>query len=224
VFAALVAAAAVPAGGAAAPSISAADRAAVNRTLSVFVPAVIGRDHAERAWSLTTASMHQGSTRAEWRQGLVPVQPYPVVAGDHSGWRIDEAHPGRLSIALLVHLKKGNPLKLSAVSFDVDMKKQGARWLVDSAVTAATFAAAGTPSKILAANDYGPGNTPDPYAENEGYHSVIGATWIYVIPALLLVLVVLVPATILVVHRRRDRARMADGREEIRKRVFRTSA
>lgn len=209
---------------AAKPTVSPADRAAINQVLDAFVPAAINRVHSERAWALTTKSMHRGTSIAEWRQGLLPVQPFPVVGKEFHGWTIDDVGPNRAEIVLLVHLKKGNDLGLGGASFDIGMRKIGGRWLVDSSVVAATFAATGTPSKILAAADFGAGSAPDPYAKNEGLHSQISTTWIWAIPAGLLLVIVVGPLGILIHHRRRDGKRLAEGREEIRARVFRTQA
>src|SRR3954468_6891514 len=117
----------------AAPKLPAADRAAIDRTLDVFVPAAIGRDHSERAWALTTPAMHSGGTLADWRQGLLPVQPFPVIGTSFHGWTIDHQGRDTADIALLVHLRKGNDLDLGAASFDLTMKRLHGRWLVDSA-------------------------------------------------------------------------------------------
>jgi len=217
VIAVAVTAALAPSVGAA-PKLPAADRAAIDRTLDAFVPAAIGREHSERAWALTTASMHRGGTRADWRQGLLPVQPFPVIGTSFHGWTLDHVGRDRADVVLLVHLRKGNDLNLGAASFDLAMRKRHGRWLVDSAVVAATFAYHG---KILAANDFGPNSSPDPYTKLDGgLHSGLPTGLIYAIPGALIGLVILVPLGIMLVHRRRDRHPVSDARRE---RVFRTS-
>jgi hypothetical protein len=205
----------------AAPKLPAADRAAIDRTLDVFVPAAIGRVRSERAWAVTTAAMHRGGTLADWRQGVLPVQPFPVIGKTFHGWTLDGVGRDRADVVLLVHLRKGNDLGIGAVSFDIPMRKVNGRWLVDSVVAAATFAATGTPSKILAGNDYGPNSSSDPYTKVKGgLHSGLPTGLIYAIPGVLLGLVVLVPLGILLLHRRRDRVPVSEARRE---RVFRTS-
>jgi hypothetical protein len=213
-------AAAVAPSVASAAKLSPADRAAINRTLDVFVPAAIGRAHSERALPLVTKAMRVGTTTADWKIGTIPVQPFPVIGKTFHGWTVDSVGRNRADVVLLVHLKKGNDLGLGAASFDLAMKKLGGRWLVDRAVVAATFAGSDSPSKILAAADFGPGNTPDPYAKNQGLHSEISGSWIWAFPAGLLVLLVLGPLGILIYHKRRDRTTVS---EERRARVFRTS-
>jgi hypothetical protein len=218
VFFVAVVTAALAASVSAAPKLPAADRAAIDRTLDIFVPAAIGRVHAERAWPLTTAAMHRGGTIAEWRQGLLPVQPFPVIGSSFHGWTVDRAGRDRAEVVLLAHLRKGNDLDLGAVSFDLTMRKLHRRWLVDAAVVAATFAEHG---KILAANDFGANSSPDPYTKVKGgLHSSLPTGVIYVIPGVLLGLVILVPLGIMLLHRRRDTVPVSAARRE---RVFRTS-
>src|SRR3954468_15232128 len=94
----IAAAAALAAPAVAAPKLPAADRAAIDRTLDVFVPAAIGRAHSERAWGLTTTSMHRGGSLADWRQGLLPVQPFPVVGTAFHGWTLDSVGPARADV------------------------------------------------------------------------------------------------------------------------------
>ena len=202
----------------AAPKLPAADQAAIDRTLDVFVPAAIGREHSERAWAVTTAEMHRGGSVADWRQGLLPVQPFPVIGTTFHGWTVDRVGRDRADVVLLVHLRKRNDLGIGSVSFDLTMRKLQGRWLVDAAVVAATYADHG---KILAAADYGPNSSPDPYTKLKGgLHSGLPTGLIYAIPGVLLGLVVLVPLAILLLHRRRDRAPVSDARRE---RVFRTT-
>lgn len=210
--------AALAASASAAPKLPADDRAAIDRTLDVFVPAAIGRVHSERAWPVTTAAMHRGGTLADWRQGLLPVQPFPVIGTTFHGWTLDRAGRDRADVVLLIHLRKGNDLNLGAVSFDLTMRKLHRRWLVDAAVVAATFADHG---KILAANDFGANSSPDPYSQVKGgLHSGLPTGLIYAIPGVLLGLVILVPLGIVLLHRRRDKIPVSDARRE---RVFRTS-
>ena len=80
------------------PTVSPADRAAINRTLDVFVPAAIGRRHSERAWPLSTATMRQGSDRASWVRGILPVTPFPVIGKTFHGWTVDTVARNRAAV------------------------------------------------------------------------------------------------------------------------------
>jgi len=195
-------------------TLSPSDRAAINRTLDVFVPAAIGRRHSERAWPLATAAMRLGSDRASWAQGILPVTPFPVIGKTFHGWTVDRVAKNRADIVLLVHLRKGAPL--GAVSVNLTMRKIGGRWLVDSAVPAATFAPAGSDSKVLAQPDFAP-------QAGQAFSKTgrISAKWVLIIPGILLGLIVLTPIAVLSAHRIGDRRRRRERHEEDRRRVFR---
>ena len=196
------------------PTLSPSDRAAINRTLDVFVPAAIGRRHSERAWPLATAAMRLGGDRASWAQGILPVTPFPVIGKTFHGWTVDRVTKNRADVVLLVHLRKSAPL--GAVSVNFTMRKIGGRWLVDSAVPAATFAPAGSDSKVLAQPDFAP-------QAGQAFSKTgrISAKWVLIIPGILLGLIVLTPIAVLSAHRIGDRRRRRERREEDRRRVFR---
>ena len=181
-----------------AASIAPPDRAAIDRTLDVFVPSAIGRSDSARSWPLVTAKMRLGSDRASWARGFLPVPPFAVIGKSFHGWTIDRVRPGGADITLLVHLKKGGPL--GAVSFDLSMRKLHGRWLVDSAVPAATFAAAGSESKILAQPDFRPQG-----GQAFSKSGRISQKWILIIPGILFGLIVLTPIVVITAHRVRDR-------------------
>jgi hypothetical protein len=149
VLATLVAAVTPPTGVA---GLSKADRAAIDQTLDVFVPAAVARRHSERAWKLATAAMHVGGTRAGWARGDLPIPPFPVAGTTFHGWTVDTVRPDQADIVLLLHARAG--ADVGAVSFDVRMSRVGRHWLVDSFVPAASFAPAGSVSRITAAPDF----------------------------------------------------------------------
>lgn len=196
------------------PTVSPADRVAINRVLDVFVPAAIGRQHAARAWALTTATMHLGGSRAEWARGSMPVTPFPVVGTSFHGWTVDWVAKGQADVVLLVHLRKGAPL--GAVSFDIRMRKVHGRWLVDSAAPEATFSAPGQDSQIQAQPDFRP--QPGQAFSRTGR---ISAKWALIIPGILLGIVVVLPIAVIGIHRVRDRRVRRDRAESDRQRVFR---
>ncbi len=198
-----LAAASVPALSSAAGSVSPADRAAINRTLAVFVPAAVGRVRSVRAWKLATPYMHLGATRADWAKGSLPVPPFAVTGTSFHGWTTDSAGRNRANIVLMVHLRPGGDV--GAVSFTIAVRKLHGRWLVDSAVPAATFAGAGQRSKILAQPDFAPGGGAAYSSVKSSLHGRISSKWLAIIPAILVGLIVLVPVGVWFAHRMRDR-------------------
>src|SRR3954452_24606082 len=99
----VAAAAALAAPAVAAPKLTPADRASIDRALDVFAPAAIGRAHSERAWRVTSPAMHRGSTLADWRQGLLSVQPFPVIGKTFHGWTVDRVGRTSADVVLLTH-------------------------------------------------------------------------------------------------------------------------
>jgi hypothetical protein len=179
--------------------ISPADRAAINRTLDAFVPTAVARGHSERAWVLATPSMRAGGTRAGWARGELPVAPFPAAGTTFHGWTIDAVRPGAVDVVLLLHPRQG--AKVGPISYNVAMRKIGGRWLVDSFVPAALFAAPGKDSSIQAQPDLAPGPASPSFSRS----GRIGENWVLIVPAILVGLIVFVPLLIMVLHRLRDR-------------------
>jgi hypothetical protein len=197
------------------PTLSPADRAAIDRTLDVFVPAAIGRRHSDRAWPLATPRMRLGGDRAEWKRGFLPVAPVPVIGTSFHGWTVDRVTANHADIVLLVHLRKGAPL--GAVSLNIGMRKLHGRWLVDSAVPAATFSAEGSDSQILAQPDFAPNGDGHAFSKT----ARVSQKWVLIIPGILFGLIVLTPIVVITAHRLRDRRVRRSSAEDDHRRVFR---
>jgi hypothetical protein len=114
-------------------------RKEISRALDQFVPAAVAREHPERAYSIATPNLRKQATPSQWRNGNIPVQPFPVRS--HStfhGWTVNYAFKRQVNIDLLVmpDLKKEtHPLALT-----IDMRQVGGKWLVDSVFPVAVFA------------------------------------------------------------------------------------
>lgn len=158
--------------------------------------------------------MRLGSDKGEWKNGLLPVTPFPVIGTSFHGWTLDSVTKERADLVLLVHLKKGAPL--GAVSFNITMRKLGGRWLVDSAVPAATFSAPGSDSQILAQPDFAPQG-----GQAFSRSGRISSTWLLTIAGVLLGLVVVTPIVVIVGHGAKDRRVRRERAESDRERVFR---
>ena len=167
--------------------LSRSDRAAINATLDVFIPAAVARRDSERAWPLATAEMHVGGTRAGWARGELPIPPFPVGGTRFHGGPVDSYRPGAAELVLLLHPRRGS--KVGPISYDVAMRKVRGRWLVNSFVPAALFAAAGSRSGITAAADFAPQSKVAPSAAR----GRISGSWLFAILGGLAGLIVLVP-------------------------------
>jgi hypothetical protein len=173
--------------------LTAARKHAVDSILATFVPAAVERKDPKRALPLVTHSFRDGISDAEWNSGNLPVFPYHP--RDGWGWRLDYSHANEVSVDLLLHPARTETL--GAIAYTVVFVKRGDRWLIDSFVPAASFAAERKTPKILAQPDF------SPWLDNRG-KGTLDAKWL-VLPAALLALIVLVPLAVIVANWRRGR-------------------
>src|SRR5436190_8122786 len=114
-------------------------RRAVDRILDAFVPAAVERKHPLRALPLVTPAFRSGTSRQEWSRGELPVFPYHTRNRSFHTWTLNYSHPREVSVEILLHPAPRE--KLGPEAFTAVLKETKGRWLVDSFVPAATFAA-----------------------------------------------------------------------------------
>src|SRR5919206_3213417 len=85
--AAAAAALALASPAAASPRLSPADRAAITRTIDVFVNHAVTREHTVAAYDVVAPEMRPGITRKQWARGDIPVYPFPARGRTHP-WNI----------------------------------------------------------------------------------------------------------------------------------------
>ena len=115
---------------------SEATRQPAKRTLDEFVRTAIVRHDPGEAWTLATPHMQEGSTRAEWQAGTLPVPPYPGSEFRTAGYRLKYSYRGVLGYDVLVLPKtpKGEQRIYACELHDVH-----GRWLVDFCYPRATL-------------------------------------------------------------------------------------
>ena len=79
--------------------MAAAERRQVIATAARFVDTAVKRDHAERAFELVGPSLRNGTTKANWREGDIPVVPYPV---DDARWTFDYSYADEIGLQVAV--------------------------------------------------------------------------------------------------------------------------
>lgn len=189
---AAVLASAAPAG-AATPTIPQPELGQIRMLLKAFIPAAIGRHHPGRAWALAAPKMRIGSTRADWRNGDLPVFPYPV-ATTGFGVRPITVEPDDVTFDLMVHPRPGSNVGVEV--FTTEVQKIGGKWRVASMAAEAAFAGSGGPATIMAQPDYAP------HANGITTHQNLSAGWALV-PLLVIGLpLIAAPFAFLVVWRR----------------------
>lgn len=175
--------------------MEAAERRAVIATAARFVETAVRREHAERAYGLVGPNLRGDTTRAEWRDGDIPVVPYPV---DDARWKFDYSFANEIGLQVAVFPEAGATVR--PMVFDMSLRAVGTgpkrRWLVDSwsprgGGGSRPSRSEGSPFRVDLA--------PPPRAA-----ASLGAVWLLV-PAALVALALLVPAALVVVERVRAR-------------------
>ena len=175
-----------------------ADRAAIDRTLDVFVPAALARHQPMRAYAVATPSLRRQATRAEWAIGSLPVSPYPAVGKRFHGWTIDALE--RNYVMVDTQLSPPRKSKLEMTNWTIVLRKIGGRWLVDSAVPTAFFPREGSGSgNMHASNDL----LPQSQATKD-LHGRLGMIW-FLVPGAIGLLLVGLPVGLWFASWRRNR-------------------
>ena len=185
---------------AATPTIPQPELGQIRTLLRTFIPAAIGRDHPGRAWALAAPKMRTGSTRADWRQGNLPVFPYPVSMSGF-GMRPITVAPDDVTFDLMVHPKAGSNAGVEV--FTTEVQRIGGKWKVASMAAEAQFAGSGGPATITAQPDFAP------HAQGISHHQNLSAGWALV-PLLVLGLPLLAAPFAIVILWRRGRSVTAD--------------
>jgi hypothetical protein len=111
---------------------TAAEQAAAERTLAVFVPSAMTRQHLAESWPLTTRHMRAGTSRSDWLAGDLPVVPYPAAAFRAFGTTLKYQYKDTLGYDVLV-LPKANQAGSRAGQqvYACELHDVDGRWLVD---------------------------------------------------------------------------------------------
>ena len=177
--------------------VTAAEREAVDRTLSAFVKTALTRDDPAAAWDLVTADFKGGVTRKEWNAGTLPVIPFPAQVPKHLSWHVDSSYAGDLTLDLLLQPRRGTHTGAIAFTVELQREKRTGRWLIASMTPQHIFSPA--PTKPVPAS---PKSKAAPNVEISHGSSL----WWLTVPAAVLALVVLIPLAVLLNTWRRNRA------------------
>jgi hypothetical protein len=197
-----------------------ASRARALTTAANFVKTAVARQNVDGSWLLVSAALKEGFTRAEWRQGAIPVVPYPV---EQARWKLEYSYADAVGLQVLLYPKAGSGLRPNL--FLMELKPAGdvkhRRWVVDS----------WTPSGVANPALQAPASTPggggggggvgvqslDPGVVGQA-DSRLGAAWL-VVPIALLAIVPIVLAVFGVRSWRRSRRAERAYREHAERRT-----
>jgi len=176
--------------------MAAAERRQVIATAARFVDTAVKRDHAERAYELVGPNMRNGTTLAHWRDGDIPVVPYPV---DAARWKFDYSYRDEIGLQVAVFPEAGETLR--PMVFNMSLRAVGAgvkrHWLVESWTPRGGGGSSARPSRT----DGSPFRIDVPQGSAS---TSLGALWLLV-PAGLIALALVIPAALVFVERFRSR-------------------
>ncbi len=132
------------------------DRAAINRLLDEFIPAVVEQKDLKRGWELV-AGVEKVVPYKQWLAGNTSIQRYPAKGNTFHGWLVNYSFPGDVGFDILL---QPSSRKLGAWSFRAEAQKIGGKWRITTWYPVATYAppVAGKTQTVLGPNDLGPGN------------------------------------------------------------------
>jgi hypothetical protein len=174
-----------------------AERRAVIATAARFVQTAVRREHAERAYDLVGPNLRGTTTRDDWRDGDIPVVPYPV---DDARWKFDYAYANEIGLQVAVFPSPGAAVRPAVFNLSLRSVGTGAqrRWLVDSWSPRGGGGGGPRPNR----SDGSPFQVD--LAPQTSASTRLGAVWLLV-PAGLVALALLIPATLILVERVRSR-------------------
>ena len=193
-FALLAAVVAAPAH--AAYRLKPAERRAINATLDRFVASAVQRKDLAASYDLVTPAMRTGISRRAWAHGTTNVMAYPARGTRFHGWTLDLAQPGYVMVDLLLQPRR--QAHEGPMIFTLELKRLHGRWLVESFIPSASFAGAERTGSMKAFGDFGPLASTNPKPKHVNRLFLVG-------PALVLLLIVGIPAAIILRSWRRNR-------------------
>jgi hypothetical protein len=149
------------------------ERAAINRLLDEFVPAVVEQKDLKRGWGLVGGVARVVSYR-QWLAGNTSVQTYPAKGTTFHGWLVNYSYPGDVGFDIL--LQPRNP-KIGAWSFRAEAQKLGGTWKITTWYPVAEYAPPGQTQRVNGPNDLGAAGA----ASAGAGQSRLGA-WVLAIP------------------------------------------
>jgi hypothetical protein len=175
ILAAALVALAVAAPAAARPQLSPAERAAITRSIDVFVNHAVKRSNPAAAYDVVAPELRPGMTRKSWKGGDIPVYPFPAAGKTHP-WNI--LYVTREEVGLELQLQPRAGSKQGPIIFHIYLRPVGKRWLVDSFMPVAILAPLDAKkSKVLSVRDYSPQNAGGTSLGNSGPHR-LSSIWI----------------------------------------------
>lgn len=162
-----------------------------------FVQTAVTRDDPGEAFELAGPSLRNGTTRAGWETGEIPVVPFPV---DTARWRVDYSLANEVGLEVYAWPKPDSDLRPTLFLMSLVAVGSGPErhWLVESWVPRG-----GRPDVLRQrVSNQTPLQAALAEQNRPRYSRGMSAAWLLVLPGVLLAILVAVPATMVMRNRR----------------------
>ena len=103
---------------------------AARKTAVTFLQTAVARKNLAKAWTVAGPGIKGGQTYKSWLTGEIAVVPYPGESVDKAPIKVDWSHPDSIGLSVALLPRKGSTEKPQV--FNMELKKAGKRWVVDS--------------------------------------------------------------------------------------------
>lgn len=191
--------------------LTAARKRRIRTTLAEFISTAVTRRDPAASWKLAGLGLRQGVTRRAWERGELPVAPYPAGRRGLGTWELVQfSYPTRVGLEVLLWPRPGAKTQPLSVEVDVVRGRNG-RWLVDYWLPVKFRGGVDVPEPVAAPaqrrqRNERPERAAAPPEDNDlgRIRSRANPLW-WALPTAILALIVLIPATVLLVQWRRNR-------------------
>ena len=95
-----------------------------------FLQTAVARKDLAKAWTVAGPGIKAGQTYKSWMSGEISVVPYPGESMDKAPIKVDWSYPDSIGLSIALLPRKGSTEKPQV--FNMELKKAGKRWVVDS--------------------------------------------------------------------------------------------
>jgi hypothetical protein len=103
---------------------------AARKVAVTFLQTAVARQNLKKAWTVSGPGIRQGQTYSDWLKGEIAVVPYPGESMDKAPIKVDWSYPNTIGLSIALLPRKGSSEKPQV--FQMELKRAGKRWFVDS--------------------------------------------------------------------------------------------
>jgi hypothetical protein len=103
---------------------------AARKTAVTFLQTAVARKNLAKAWTVAGPGIKGRQTFKSWMSGEIAVVPYPGESVDKAPIKVDWSYPDSVGLSIALLPRKGSTEKPQV--FNMELKKAGKRWVVDS--------------------------------------------------------------------------------------------